>query len=93
MCLYLSIKISEVANSARADNTGKLKFLILNYIYDDLKEGLKFKNHHGFETLLPNNPKDNQGFQHSNMADLFCPLRLKEEFEADQQYDFIYSTY
>ena len=82
-----STKISEAANSARADDTGKLKFSILNYIYEDLKVGSKFKNHHGFETLLPNDPKDDRGFRHLDTADLLCPLRLNEEFEADQQYD------
>ncbi len=76
-------KFSDAANEARADDTGKLKFALLNYMYEDPKTGSSFKDLEGYEILLPNDSKDSRGFRHIDTASFLCPLRLKKEFEKD----------
>jgi hypothetical protein len=76
-------KFSDAANEARADDTSKLKFAILNYMFEDPKAGSKFKDHEGYEILIPIDIKDSRGFRHIDTASFLCPLRLKEEFEKD----------
>jgi hypothetical protein len=81
--VFIIFKFSDAANEARADDTGKLKFAILNYMFEDPKSGSKFKDLEGYEILLPIETKDSRGFHHIDTASFLCPLRLKEEFEKD----------
>lgn len=83
MHVFIIFKFSDAANEARADDTGKLKFAIFNYIFKDPKAGSKFRDLEGYEILLPTDSKDNRGFRHVDTASFLCSLRLKEEFEKD----------
>jgi hypothetical protein len=76
-------KITKARNQARSDDTNKIKFSILNLFYEDPKIGSKFKDRDGFQALLPHDPKDSRGFKHLDTADLLCPLRLQDDFQAD----------
>lgn len=86
----LVVEISDAADSARSDDTGKLKFAILNYIHEDVKKGSKFDDntHFIYEPLFPHDHKDYRGFRHVDTANLLCPIRLKEEFDTDPRYAF-----
>ena len=76
-------KITKARNQARSDDTNKMKFYILHLFYEDPKIGSKFKDHDGFQALLPHDPKDSCGFKHLDTADLLCLLHLQDNFQAD----------
>lgn len=79
------VKITKARNQARSDDTNKIKFCILNYMYEDPRIGSNFKDREGFQALLSHDSKDRRGFNHVDTADLLCPLHLKDEFAADPE--------
>ncbi len=82
--LLTTLKISEAACGLRSDDTTKLKSAILTYFYEVPKLGSLFANDYdNFEVLVASEGKGLRGFQHMDTAVHLCPLRLKEEFDAD----------
>ena len=72
-----------MAAHSRSDDTGKLKFDILKYIYEDPKKGSRFPVELQDAHVVASDSKMLRGFRHIDFADHLCPLRLKAQFERD----------
>ncbi|KAF8910911.1 hypothetical protein CPB84DRAFT_1958086 [Gymnopilus junonius] len=75
--------ITEASGQSRGDDTSKLKTAILEYLYENPREGSKFKFDYEIEQLLSADHKNIRGFNHLDTADLLCPLSMRDEFERD----------
>jgi len=78
-------QVSNAAGDARAEETNRLKYLILEYIYKNPKKGSRFPAKLQAKRLIISDSKALRGFQNIDTANLLCPLRLKEKFEQDPQ--------
>ncbi|KAF8876376.1 hypothetical protein CPB84DRAFT_1852984 [Gymnopilus junonius] len=75
--------ISEASSASRGDDTAKLKASIVDLIYEDPKLGSMFAADYDIECLISSDGKQSRGFYHLDTAAHLCPLRLREDFDAD----------